>query len=258
LRGYQKAGIPRAVREAGGEIFAITSEPQTLATEAEASWELEFSAVGDPHHEIADACRERGWLHLFVHDAADHVAKSFAAAAHPRGYFQPGVLALTREGRVLYRWRSRPTRKNMGGAAERPVAQDVWDKVEAALSTGEDAGDAPLDVPERYDMRGIPWPWFVTLLLANGNFLRPRPFPLVRGGPDDVNVRARRALRRIPLFVGAWIAGFVFLPTWLVLLALAGWCALVARPLIELHGQFQNVRSGEPDVDAARRESPSP
>ena len=56
---------------------------------------------------------------------------------------------------------------------------------------------------------------------------------------------------RIPLFLGAWIAGLVFLPTWLVLLAFAGWCGIVARPLIELHSLFQNVPTGEPPVPRA-------
>ena len=34
--------------------------------------------------------------------------------SHPKGYFQPGVLALSQQGRVLYRWRCRPSRQNVG------------------------------------------------------------------------------------------------------------------------------------------------
>ena len=65
-----------AVREAGGAVFAITSEPQTLAGEARASWELDFPVVGDPHHEIADTCRERGWLALFVNERTDELRRA--------------------------------------------------------------------------------------------------------------------------------------------------------------------------------------
>lgn len=35
------------IRATGGEVFAITSEPQTLATEAEDDWEFSFPAIGD-------------------------------------------------------------------------------------------------------------------------------------------------------------------------------------------------------------------
>jgi len=65
LRGYAKAGVVEKIRAAGGEIYAVTSEPQALATRAQAEWNLGFEAVGDPHHEIAGTCRDRGWLDLF-------------------------------------------------------------------------------------------------------------------------------------------------------------------------------------------------
>jgi hypothetical protein len=42
LRGYVKSGVSEAVREAGGAVFAVTSEPQTLADEARKSWEIDF------------------------------------------------------------------------------------------------------------------------------------------------------------------------------------------------------------------------
>jgi hypothetical protein len=241
-----KSGVSEAIRAAGGAVFAVTSEPQTLAGEAQETWELDFPTVGDPHHEIAGECRERGWLDLFVNTEAAQLERSVGYAAHPKGYFQPGVLALTREGRVLYRWRGRPTRKNMGGATERPLAADVWGRVQAALAAGAGARDADPHVPERFDMRGTPWPLFVSLLLANGNFLRPKPFGLARGGPDDVNLRARRALRKLPLFVGAWIVALVLLPWWLVLAALVAWAAAITPSLFALHREFQNVPVGEP------------
>ena len=239
--------IPDTIREAGGAVFAVTSEPQTLATEAGKCWELDFKTIGDPHHEIAGECRANGWLSLFVNTERKAIAGTHGYGAHPRGFFQPGILALTREGRVLYRWRGRPTRKNMGGATERPVPSEVWKKVSAALEAGESAIDAEMDVPGRIDMPGAPWPLFVTLLMANGNFLRPKTFSLERNGPDDVSQRARNAILKVPLFLGAWILALVFLPTWLVLSALALWAAVVAPPLIELHREFQNVPEREPD-----------
>ena len=64
---------------------------------------------------------------------------------HPKGFFQPGVLALTREGRVLYRWRSVPSAANLNGTVARPTPTHAWMHIERALEAGEDVGDASHD-----------------------------------------------------------------------------------------------------------------
>ena len=43
-----------AVRKAGGEFYAITSEPQSLARNAQADWETGLEHVGDPLPQIAE------------------------------------------------------------------------------------------------------------------------------------------------------------------------------------------------------------
>jgi peroxiredoxin len=243
LRGYQKQGAVRAIRDAGGEIFGITSEPQTLASEAGESWGLDFPLVGDPHHEIADQCRERGWLELYVNTAADQgkmIARDIDPPTHPKGYFQPGVLALTPEHRILYRWRGVPTRHNNGGATERPTPGHVWQQIEQALAA-RGAPDAVLDRPPQVDMKGIPWTLFVLLLLANGNFWRPKGFALQRRGPDDVGARAKRATLKLALFGLAWITAFALLPAGWVALALLAYAAIAAPGIVEMHRAFQSV-----------------
>jgi hypothetical protein len=242
LRGYKKGGIPDAVRAAGGEIYAITSEPQTLASEARAAWGLDFECVGDPHHEIVDECRARGWLDLFVNHRADSIrASGLAWASHPRGYLQPGVLAVSRHGRVLYRWRSRPTRRNTGGATGRVLHDHVWSAVRDALRESADAPDVRFDHPP-LDLISPPWPVFVFLLLANGNFVRPQPFPLRRGSDDKpMKRRVRGAMLKIVCFLAAWGAAFAFLPTLPVALALGVFCAAVTPGIVGVHRAFQNV-----------------
>ena len=47
------SGVVDAIRAAGGEVYAVTSEPQALAARAEEEWDLSFECVGDPHQEIA-------------------------------------------------------------------------------------------------------------------------------------------------------------------------------------------------------------
>jgi hypothetical protein len=246
LRGYAKAGIPEQIRAAGGEIYAITSEPQALASRAQAEWDFGFEALGDPHHEISRTCRERGWLELFVNDRLGFLEHGAGSAdlgwtpQHPRGFFQPGVLALDTAGRVLYRWRSVPTHRNLGGAAERPTAEHVGASVLRALE-GE-ASDAALDEAPPLDSRAIPWPLFVSLLLANGWFVRPRVFGYREGGPSTQRRLAWAALRLLG-FTAAWAAAFWWLPTLWVAAALAGWAAWIAPKVKFVNEEFQDVRT---------------
>ncbi len=50
---------------------------------------------------------------------------------------------------------------------------------------------------------------------------------------------------RIPLFVAAWIAAGLLLPTWVVALAFAGWMAKVVHGIRLVNERFQNVGPDE-------------
>lgn len=234
-----------AIRAAGGEIYAITSEPQTLARNARDEWETGLEHVGDPHHEIAGACRERGWLSLFTNtwDALGD-GPSSVWRSHPKGYFQPGVLAVSRSARVLYRWRSRPTRSNTGGATGRPTPEHVWSRVQGALAEAADAPDVAHDDEAVLDSPPTFWPFFVLLLLANGWFLRPRTFDQ-GGGELTPAQRIRRAMRRLVVFAAGWIVAAILLPLWLVGLALAAWVVAILPGLRAVHAAFQHIAPGE-------------
>ena len=239
MRSYVDDGLAAKVHAAGGEIFAISSEPQALSDRAKAEWSLDFETLGDPHHEIAGTCRERGWLDLFVNQRLDFLKQSTKDAkdwkpTHPKGYFQPGVLALNSEGRVLYRWRSVPTHNNMGGAAGRPLAGYVWSGIERALTESPHETDASLDADPHLDFSGIPWPVFASLLIANGWFLGARGFR----SPGHI---AGAALRMFG-FVGGWIAAFVWLPVLPVAGALALWAAYITPKVRWVGQEFQNEK----------------
>lgn len=235
------AGVAGKVRTAGGEIYAISSEPQSLADRACASWSLDFEAIGDPHHEIAGVCRERGWLDLIVNQRLGFIESSTAAAAdwspsHPKGFFQPGVLALRADGRVLYRWRGLPTHSNMGGAMGRPTARHVWASVETALGASQEAIDAPLDEKAPLDGKGIPWPIFVSLLIANGWFLRGRGFESMQ----QIGLSVMRLLG----FLTLWLAAFLWLPVLPPAIALALWLGYIFPKVRWLSKEFQHVPTG--------------
>jgi hypothetical protein len=233
-------GVADKVRAAGGEIYAISSEPQALAGRAATDWHLDFETIGDPHHEISGACRERGWLDLFVNERLEFLHQSTGdefdwAPTHPKGYFQPGVLALGGDGRVLYRWRAVPTHKNMGGATERPTAEHVWTCIARALESGANTADAALDTAPPLDSTGIPWPIFASLLIANGWFVRARGFRSAR--------HIALAGARLVAFAGAWIAAFAWLPTLPVAAVLAGWVVYITPKVRWVGQEFQDVKA---------------
>ncbi|MCH2171982.1 hypothetical protein MK489_14445 [Myxococcota bacterium] len=243
MRGYGKSGVVDQIRRDGGEIYAITSEPQSLATEAEEAWGHGFSCIGDPHHEIIDTCRERGWLSLFV-SRSQGLLKFRSWASHPKGYLQPAVLALTPEGRVLYRWRCRPTRQNVGGAISRPTPGHVWRNIQARLE--RDCEEPELDDAPELDQQAPPWSLFVLMLMAHGWFLRPRPFPLGRAN-EKPPAHPARMIPRILAFAGIWIGAFALLPKGWVALALTAWAVLLWRGVTKIHREFQNIPRGEPE-----------
>ncbi len=224
----------------------MTSEPQSLATEAEEDWGFGFPAVGDPHQEILETLRERNLLEMFVNQNYGHLRKR-PWASHPKGYYQPGVLALIREGRVLYRWRCRPTRDNMNGAGERPTPGYVWEQMQSRLTAAE---EPPLDESPEFAREDLSWFRFMLLLSAHGWFLRPRAFPL--GRPDDpASVSPRKMMRRVAVFLGGWIAAFALLPTAWVAGALGVWALILTAGLVEVNRQFQHEPKGEPGANPA-------
>ncbi|MFK7899085.1 MAG: hypothetical protein AB8G23_24890 [Myxococcota bacterium] len=239
-----RSGVIEEIRAAGGEVYGVTSEPQRLADRAQAEWELGFDCVGDPHQEIPETARDRGWLEIFVQERLDFLRQASEGfeLEHPKGYFQPGVLVLSREGRVLYRWRSVPSRKNVGGAMVRPTAAHVWSQVQAALAAGEgdpDARDMAYDEHPEMDSPQIPWPLFASLLIANGWFFRPRAFSQKKNGPTALQ-RIKMAMARLIGFVALWGVAFATLPKLPVALALGAWVAWIVPKVRWLNLEFQN------------------
>lgn len=226
------------IRAAGGEVFAITSEPQTLATEAEDEWEFGFPCVGDPHHEIREDLKARGWLDLFYNEDYGHLYER-AWASHPKGYYQPGVLAVNHDQHVLYRWRCVPKYNNQSGAGARPEARYTWDTMREAQAS---SADADLDRTPVMGSQTISWLRFLMILFAHGWFVRAKAFPLARDG-DAPSVSPRKMMRRVYGFLAIWLAVFVLLPLGWALAAAFGWLIVTTPGLLEIHRQFQN----EPD-----------
>jgi hypothetical protein len=81
---------------------------------------------------------------------------------------------------------------------------------------------------------------FLAILLAHGWFIRPKAFPL--GRSDDVaSAKVSKMPRRIAIFIAAWLAAFVLLPTTWVAVAFLIWIAIATPGIIAIHRQFQNI-----------------
>ena len=219
-------------------VYGITSEPHSLAAEAEEAWELGFPIVGDPHHELLEVLKVNGWLEIYFNEDYGHLRER-AWASHPKGYFQPAVFAISKDNQILYRWRCVPMYNNMSGAGARPEARYTWDRIREQHTNG---GDAPLDREPLMGSEELNWLQFLLILTAHGWFIRPKAFPLLRdGGKDDVT--PAMAKRRAYWFVGAWLLALVIFPLAWVGLAFFAWLVVLIPGLIEIHRQFQN----EPD-----------
>lgn len=220
------------IRATGGEIYAITSEPQYLADQAHEHWELNFENVGDPHQEIPKTCSERGWLTLYANKGNLEFLQRGAdwKIEHPKGYFQPGVLAVTNSGRILYRWRSVPSVENLNGTLARPTAQYTWNVIERSFVAGDAADDAKHDDQPEIDSAPPPRPVFIAALIANGWFLRLKSF-VYSPGVASAPRRFAAAFRRWVLFIALWVAAIVFLPPTPVLFAFACWLVWIARDI---------------------------
>ena len=218
------------IRAAGGEIYAITSEPQNLANQAHEHWELNFENVGDPHQEIPKTCSERDWLTLYANKGDLEFLQRGAdwKVEHPKGYFQPGVLALTNSGRILYRWRSVPSEENLNGTLARPTAKYTWNEIQESLSAGDAAGDAAHDDQPEIDSAPPPRPVFIAALIANGWFLGVKSFVYSPGAPSPPK-RFAAAFRRWIVFFAFWLAAVAILPIAPVVTAFACWLVWIAR-----------------------------
>ena len=224
------SGVVAQVRAAGGEVFAIISEPQHLADQAYEHWDLNFLTVGDPHQEIPRTCSERNWLTLYASKGGlDFLQKGADwKIEHPNGFFQPGVLALTGSGRVLYRWRSLPSAENLNGTVARPTPEHAWRRIERSLAAGHGAADAAHDDCPEIDRGPPPRLVFIAALVANGWFLGVKSF-MYSPDAEPVQQRFAAVVKRWALFILAWVAALVLLPLTPVVLGFTCWLAWILR-----------------------------
>jgi peroxiredoxin len=133
---------------AGGRLVGVTSQSAEAAQAAHDSWGLHFDVVSDPSTELAQS---------FQIDITPKAETPLAdhPTEYPNGMSQSGMVVLDRDGAVLYHWAVNPTAVNLFGASDRPLPDDVWAAIEAAMAGAEapETSGARLDpafLEERY------------------------------------------------------------------------------------------------------------
>lgn len=179
-----------------GTIYGITSQGGTAAAAAKEGWGIKYPVRTDSRLEIAAALRARG---LPVPCVNTNTLGYLAGMATPggeyeSGMYQPTVLVLTRDFECLFSWVAVPGPSNLGGACPvRPSANRVLRAAKGQPVAGS-RGSRPWQQPRLVGYFG---PLLVLLLLANGNFVRPRTLTL------DGSGRQRLGNKLAPLKLGA-------------------------------------------------------
>jgi hypothetical protein len=175
-------------------------------------------------------------LDLRTSEVGEFITRDTAwAVSHPKGFYQPGVLALNSE-RLLYRWQSIPSRDNMGGAGGRPTEDYVWGEIQTALADTVVA-DAALDEAPVTGGKAPPFFMFSLMLMAHGWFLRPKAFTYQGDGVNPMQ-RFPLVLMRLLVFIGCWITAFMLLPSSWVSLALALYAPVMILGIRKVYRTF--------------------
>lgn len=250
MQDYDRVLDP--IRAAGGEVVGLTSAPQSQADDAAAEWKIRFPLVSDPSCALVGDLNRRGLLTSVVDRSVAAEGGFFNEAVgggvqqYSTGMLQPGVVALQGPADspvVLLSWGCTPTTANIGGAVGRLPPRKAWATVQRSLAgdfsgarlTGDQANDS------------APLPVFVTLLMANGNFLHPKTFTQTLDGRGDTKILLRRAMAKVALACAAVGLGLVKAPKETLGLLLAYGVYFRLGPYRTIMGTF-----------AKQQEQPSP
>lgn len=160
------------VRALGGETYAVCSQEQPAADQAKESWNLGFTMISDPQIVIGEMLYNRGLLDIMVDADVEGGVQvlsnnaEIAGGKYAVGVYHPGVIVLTRDFKPLFSWASLLKATDAGLRGDLTLAR--W--------------QPPATV--------LPFPGyeyiFPALLLANGNFVRPRGFLLGADGKGNL------------------------------------------------------------------------
>lgn len=122
------------LREAGGELFAVTAQSTAAAEAAKADWGLDYPVLSDASIALA-----KRFDVAITPKAQSPLAE--VPGEYPNGMSQPGVVILDQTGKTLVHWAINPSEMNGNGAYDRPLPEIL----SAALQSARN-GDGPVSL----------------------------------------------------------------------------------------------------------------
>jgi len=163
----------------------VTGQSEEAAATAKATWGIQYAVLADPQLGIAAALRKRKLPVPFIdHDSTGYLGEATPGGEYEVGCYQPAILVLSREFECLFHWVATPGLSNLDGACVvRPSARRVLHAAQGLPVAGSSKSDRPYR-----ELWQAPFaPLLFLLLLANGNFVRPRT--LTNDASGKVRVR---------------------------------------------------------------------
>lgn len=117
------------MRENGYEPVAISSSDQEEMDKLKSELSLSFDTISDRENQFRGKLKSDGILDIPCYTDESH--PRMTAANFPHGAVQPAIIAFRPGGKVAYRWAITPSKKNLGGATDRPVLEDIWAHVKS-------------------------------------------------------------------------------------------------------------------------------
>ncbi|KAK4101981.1 hypothetical protein N658DRAFT_495915 [Parathielavia hyrcaniae] len=121
--------ISDEIKAAGGAVVAATAEaPPELLQKVRSSTGFTDTVIVDPENLLAKELKSRGLVDVAITDS-----QVYRLRGYKHGMAQPALLVLKSDGTALQRWAIVPALMNLGGATDRPILAEVWEKAQKQL-----------------------------------------------------------------------------------------------------------------------------
>jgi len=198
----------------------MSSQGQKEANKIVESWGINFPVIGDPSLTFVKTINEKGWIKSYILESVPDNLTKLIGYSYENGLVQPGVIALQgsvslslsskgkeKKPKVLLSWGLVPTEENKQGAVNRLSAGKSWKGIKESLS-GNYEYSHPDIVQKNKGEPQVPTFLFLSLVMANGNFLKPKAFTFDSNGKGDIMKLAKLAFAKLLFVMVATGVGF--------------------------------------------------
>jgi len=198
----------------------VSSQGQKESNKIVESWGINFPVIGDPSLKFVKTINEKGWIKSYILESVPDKLTKLIGYSYENGLVQPGVIALQgsvllslsskgeeKKPKVLLSWGLVPTKENKQGAMNRLSAGKTWNGIKESLS-GNFEHSHPDIVQKNKGEPQLPTFLFFSLVMANGNFLKPKAFTFDSNGEGDIMKLVKLAFAKLLFVIAATCVGY--------------------------------------------------